>query len=99
MSPPLPVGAQGTGQVHQHLWGHKTKGREGHRTVPQVRLPRGFPRGQCRNVALKSAGIGHRIGVASREPCLLALGVPRLRGLGSVVLLQPVTCPSSSLLR
>lgn len=67
--------------------------------MPQDKFPRGFTRGQCRNLALKSAGVGHQAGMASREPCLLALGVPRLRGLGSVVLLQPVTCPSSSLLR
>lgn len=50
-------------------------------------------------VALWSDGINCQAGLGRREPRLLALGMSRLHGLGSAVLLQPVTCLSSSLRR
>lgn len=45
-----------------------------------------------------SDGVGRQADLGSREPLLLAFSRSRLRGLGSAVLLQPVTRPSSSLL-
>lgn len=73
------------------------KGQEGHRTVPQDKFPRGLTLGQ-RVEPGPEVALWVSAGVGSREPLLLALVMPRLCGLGSEVLLQPVTCLSLSLL-
>lgn len=97
-------GGLGCRVVQQYLWGcaDKVRGQEATGKC-QTSVQEGSHLGSTWNLALGlhfgSDGISRQAGLGSREPRLLALGMSRLHGLGSAVLLQPVTCLSSSLLR
>lgn len=97
-------GGLGCRVVRQHLWGcaGKVRGQEATGECPD-KCPRGFTLGKDMDpgpwLHFGSDGINCQAGLGRREPRLLALGMSRLHGLGSAVLLQPVTCLSSSLRR
>lgn len=68
--------------------------------MPKTGFPDSSYLGGTCNLALRlhvgSDGVAGQAGLGSRKPHPLALSKPRLHGLGSVVLLRPVTHLSSS---